>query len=156
LCPANPGNDTFPYQRSFKFRKGTDHGQHQSPRRRSRVNPGIPYRDELDAEPGQFVQDGQQVLQTAAKPVELPDDNQVKSAEPGIIQHRVKGRTGFLGTGYAFIDVFADDVPAPLLGNMPKLIDLKADVLAAVSRRYAGVHRCSQDPVTSCNDHVAT
>jgi len=96
------------------------------------------------------------VLQTAAEPVEFPHDNQVKHAEPGFFQHGVKGGAGFLGTGYAFIDILAADSPAPLLDNLPKLIDLKADILAVAGRRYAGVHRGSQVPVTSCNYHVAT
>lgn len=118
------------------------------PRRRRRVDP-LCQRHERDTQRLKVVQQGDQVLEAAAQPVEPPTNQDIDAPSLGVPDQLVEGGTLVQRAADPLVDVFARR-PASSLDEPPQFLELVLDLL--VVRAHADVDRC---PLLIGNRHGA-
>ena len=134
--PTHAGSDAFDYQRSFQLGDCADDHDDGS----AECATGIDIfaeRNELDAEPTQFIEDFQIVSNRAGDAIARPDDNDIELAAASVDQELIQA--GPLRPGAAdAVSVFVDDLEAALLSKREQVVALPGGTTAGGS---ASAHR---------------
>ena len=93
LRPSHPGDHPLAHHLAFELSKRPENLKHEPPRRRRRVDPGIPHGREPDAPAGEVIQHAEQVLERPAQPVQLPHQHHIEPAALGIGEQAIEGFT---------------------------------------------------------------
>ena len=134
LRPAHPGDHALVGGLALQLADGGDDREHRAPHRRRGVHL-LAQREEVDAQAPELVEGDREVLRRAGEAVEPPHSDQVKPAGAGVGHHPVEGGAAVLGAGDTIVDVLGGG-PAPLSGDLAKLLELEPDVPTALESPY--------------------
>src|SRR5262249_5961712 len=113
LGPRKPGTDSFLDHRPLEFGKHAHHAEQRLAGRRSCVD-ALLMQEKVNAERMDLGQEGAQVLQAAAKPIDRPGHDYIELPLGGIVQQGIKLRAlvSALGATDAVVLVDLGDLQA--------------------------------------------